>query len=333
LGKKPTIVRGPYLSVIIPTWRRFEPVLETVDALLTQQEVDFEIVVVDQNLIWPEDLRERKERVAANARVNWSFRDEAGVVAARHDAVEIATGDILVFVDDDVAIPDPFFLARHAVNYEALSDLDVVVGREVYLGQALPPVSPFPPSRGYLTRGTRVPGTPRDQAIGFDRMRSDRYEVIAFCTCNSSVRREAFLRVGGFDESFYGNAYGDDYDFAIRLGESGGRFVYDPQAWLIHLQAKSGGLRMSDQKTQLGEKEKIYSSVLFMLKNWQRPWRLYLLWRVLRRSLFLKANLKRPWREIAVCLGLWRGWREARVAVRRGAWSRFARGTSKKLAK
>ena len=105
--------------------------------------------------------------VAADARVKWSFRDKPGVVAARHDAVEIATGDIFVFIDDDVAIPDPFFLARHAINYEALSDLDVVVGREVYLGQTVPTVAPFPPTPDDLTRGTRFPGTLRRSSHQF----------------------------------------------------------------------------------------------------------------------------------------------------------------------
>ena len=53
-----------------------------------------------------------------------------------------------------------------------------------------------------MRRRKHFAGTPRDQAIRFDRMRSERYEVIAFCTCNSSVKREAFLRVGGFDLKF-----------------------------------------------------------------------------------------------------------------------------------
>jgi len=312
------------LSVIIPTYRRFAPLLDTVELVLAQQQAEFEILVVDQNPVWPEDLIDRKKRLATDARVKWLIRDRPGVVAARHDAVEAAVGDIFVFIDDDVKIVDPFLLARHAANYAAFPELDVVVGREVYQGQAAPPIAPFPPARDDMTRGKYFAGTPRDQAIRFDRMRSERYEVIAFCTCNSSVKREAFFRVGGFDESFHGSAYGDDYDFAIRLGDAGGHFVYDPQAWLIHLHAASGGLRMSEPKNRVDEVSRIYSSILFLLKNWERPWRWYLLWRVLRRSAFLKANLRRPWREPAVCLGLWKAWRQARVAVRRGAWSRFS---------
>src|SRR5262249_30615959 len=149
-------------------------------------------------------------------------RDQPGVVAARHDGVAAANGDIFVFIDDDVLIPDRFFLARHFANYEAIPDLDVVIGREVYRGQTEPPVALFPPLRTALTMGERVSGTPFSQAMSFDRMRRLRYEVISFCTCNSSVRREAFFRVGGFDEAFHGTAYGDDYDFAIRLARSGG---------------------------------------------------------------------------------------------------------------
>jgi len=313
----------PRLSVIIPTYRRFAPLLDTVEEVLAQKNAEFEIVVVDQNPVWPEDLLAHRAQVAGRAEVKWLVRDKPSVVAARHDAVEVATGDIFVFIDDDVTILDPFFLARHAANYDALPALDAVVGREVYVGQATPSVAPFPQPRDEMTWGRPFAGTPGDQAIRFDRMRLERYEVITFCTCNSSVKREAFFRVGGFDESFHGNAYGDDYDFAIRLGEAGGRFVYDPRAWLIHLHCPVGGLRMSDVKMRLDEREKIYSSVLFLLKNWNGPWRRYLLWRVLRRSVFLKANLKEPWRQPAVWLGLWQAWREARAAVRRGAWSRF----------
>jgi GT2 family glycosyltransferase len=311
------------LSVIVPTFRRFAPLLDTVQSLLVQQDADFEIVVVDQNPSWPDALRDRKAHVASDARVKWLVRDKPGVVASRHDAVDAAIGDIFVFIDDDVLIPDRFFLARHLANYEALPDLDVVVGREVYREQALPSVAPFPPPCTWFTTGERVSGTPSSQAMSFDRMRPSRYAVVSFCTCNSSVRREAFFRVCGFDEAFYGTAYGDDYDFAIRLARSGGRFVYDPHAWLIHLQAPTGGLRMSDPKNRLTEKEKIYSSILFLLKNEDSAWRWYLLWGVLRRSVLLKANLERPWRQPPVWVGLWQAWREAREAVRRGPISRF----------
>ena len=101
--------------------------------------------MVDQNPIWPENLIDRKKRLATDARVKWLIRDRPGVVAARHDAVEAAVGDIFVFIDDDVKIVDPFFLARHAANYAVFPELDVVVGREVYQDKRRPQLHPFRP--------------------------------------------------------------------------------------------------------------------------------------------------------------------------------------------
>ena len=84
----------PRLSVIVPTFRRFSPLLDTIQSLLAQQDVDFEILVVDQNPAWPGSLRGRRAELASDARVKWLVQGEPGVVAARHDAVAAATGDI-----------------------------------------------------------------------------------------------------------------------------------------------------------------------------------------------------------------------------------------------
>jgi len=318
----------PRLSVIIPTYRRFAPLLDTLEAVLAQRNADFEIVVVDQNPEWPEDLIGQKNLLAIHSQIKWLIREKPGVVAARHDAVQAASGDIFVFIDDDVAIPDPHFLARHAANYDAIPGLDVVVGQEIYKNQKPPEVAPPPGNAALQGRcDSSIPfaGTPRDQALRFDRARPERYTAIAFCTCNSSCSRAAFFKVGGFDESFHGNAYGDDYDFAIRLGEAGGKFTYDPTAWLIHLHAPAGGLRMSDTSLRRSEKEKIYASMLFFVKYGSPPWRKYLGWRLLRRSVLFKDNLRRPWRQPAVWWGMFQAWREAKAACRRGAWSRFTK--------
>lgn len=316
-GPAPTL-----LSVIVPTFRRFEPLLNTVENLLAQQGVDFEVLVVDQNPTWPEQLHDQRAKLAGDVRLRWLTRSQPGVVAARHDAIAVAAGAIFVFVDDDVLIPDRFFLARHLANYKALPDLDVVVGREVYRGQPEPQIAPFPQQNDF-TANERLSGSPVSQVISFDRMQPNRCEVVSFCTCNSSVRREAFFRVGGFDESFHGTAYGDDYDFAIRLAKSRGKFVYDPHAWLIHLQAPTGGLRLSDLNNKTSEEEKIYSSILFLLKNDDPAWKWYLGWGVIRRSILLKVNLIQPWRQPRVWVGLWRAWHAARSAVLRGPISRF----------
>src|SRR5262249_48468496 len=150
-------------------------------------------------------------------------------------------------------------LARHAANYDDGS-LSAVVGRELRADQA---------GSSAVPKDADLPGDPASekpqhwsdkppvfQALSFDRNSDRRVFVHTFCTCNSSIRRSEFLRVGGFDEHFTGNSYGDDYDLAIRLAEEGGKSVYDPLAALIHLQVPVGGLRLKDAGNTFTEREK-----------------------------------------------------------------------------
>src|SRR5437763_16310722 len=100
----------PSISVIVPTFRRFEPLIQTVCDLLKQEYPSFEVVVADQNPNWPEEFSESLERIKDNALVRWLSLESPGVVVARKRAVAASKGDLVVFVDDDVSIPNRSFL-------------------------------------------------------------------------------------------------------------------------------------------------------------------------------------------------------------------------------
>src|SRR5262249_40363129 len=140
----------------------------------------------------------------------------------------------------------------------------------------------------------------------------------------ASVRRDAFLAVGGFDENFSGNSYGDDYDFAVRLHDAGFRTLFDPAARLVHLRAPLGGLRLSDGGNSFNETDRAISSWIFLLRYaTARSWRFLLYHHLLRKTVLLRRNMIRPWRQIPVWAGLIRAFFEARRRVRCGPRSRF----------
>lgn len=64
-----TLLR-PRISVILPTYRRFEPLLDTAGSLLSQLYEHFEIIVADQNPEWPEELKSRLRAVLSDFRVS-----------------------------------------------------------------------------------------------------------------------------------------------------------------------------------------------------------------------------------------------------------------------
>ena len=80
-------------------------------------------------------------------------------------------------------------------------------------------------------------------ALGVDKALGHRMAV-PWVSCSSLlVRRDAFNRIGGFDESYF--LYFEDFDFCMRLREVGYRIVYDPSVTVVHRRgcsaAKSNG--------------------------------------------------------------------------------------------
>lgn len=309
----------PTVSVIVPTYRRFEPLLSTLRDLVAQDYPELEIIVADQNPAWPSELQPQIDELRAHRNIRWLPLAAPGVVAARNEAGQISQGEILLFVDDDVEIRDRQFIRRHVRNYRDPA-VSAVAGRECSPGRA-PPANESDQLPSETPQYSDEPAVL--QALSFDRDSSRRVWVATFCTCNGSIRRDAFLAVGGFDENFTGNSYGDDYDLAIRLDAAGYRIVFDPQAALVHLRVPVGGLRLSDAANSFNEFDRALSSWIFVLRHGRGRIPSLLYRHLLRKTVLTKRNVVRPWRQPAAWAGMIRAYFEARRRVRSGPRSRF----------
>ncbi len=199
----------PSVTVVIPTVDRY-PWLATVLAQLAVQTVaPAEVIVVDQT------ARERRQTDVLDdvpglpARVLVS--DRVGQCTARNLALAEASGDALLFVDDDDELPRDL-LAHLLARLEA-------VGADACSGVAVEP--------GEVTV---------DPSFRHFRQ-SD-----VFPTNNTLLRREALATSGLFDLAF---DHGEraDHDLGMRLYLGGRRLVLDPDAEVLHHHAPTGGLR------------------------------------------------------------------------------------------
>lgn len=179
--------------VCVYTEKRWFDIKAAVDSVLDQDVTPLEtIVVVDHN----ERLRERAERefgplgvvVVANEK-------KQGLSGARNTAVELASGEVVVFLDDDAAAR-PGWLRALLAPYE---DPDVIgVG-----GVAHPK---WPDGRPRTLPGAAL-GDPNatgelDWVVGctYTGQPTERAEMRNLMGCNMSLRAEVFTRVGGFAE-------------------------------------------------------------------------------------------------------------------------------------
>ena len=150
-----------------------------------------------------------------------------GRAGARNDALELARGHVVIFLDDD-RLTGPDFLLQHTLRHRG--DPCVIYGNT---NQRIDTHRCPPITREGVTRlKTLQPcvslymdsGTYLGTAEAFGR----RGLGWVFLTAgNSSVLRERVESVGGFDEEFRGWGF-EDNDLALRLQESGLPLRFEP---------------------------------------------------------------------------------------------------------
>lgn len=211
------------LSVVVCTYSpaRTAQVVALMDALAAQTSRPHEvIVIVDHNPDLLVTLRERlpPATVIANAY-------ERGLSGGRNTGLEHATGDVVVFIDDD-ATPEPDWLERLGSGYEDPSVIGVGGRVEPAWEGDVPRW--FPAEFGWVV-GCGYAGLPDRPAA-----------VRNFIGCNMSFRRLDVAGTGGFriDLGRVGLApVGcEETEFCIRLmhDAQGRRLWFDPSARVHH---------------------------------------------------------------------------------------------------
>jgi GT2 family glycosyltransferase len=230
-------------SVIIPTLGRSQLLLETLASIAMCDPVPDEVVVVDGN---PDRSAEELVRELDEQNEGLRFLHVSslrGASVQRNRGMERASGDVVVFIDDD-AVVAPDLFARLA---DAFSDPHLVgaTGRIVQkryraFGNQQSSVRRLFNAGGRQGTMTRY-GYPRhvqDLDSGHD--------VEFMQGCLMSARREDALAVG-FDQALGGErgaALLEDEDFSYRLSRRG-RVCYFPDAVVHH---KAAGFRARDMR-------------------------------------------------------------------------------------
>ena len=131
-----------------------------------------------------------------------------GPATARNRGAAVASGDVLVFVDSDVAI-DANSLAHAARRFASDPDLTALFGA----------YDEDPTAPGFISQGKNL-------AHCFIHRRSAG-EARTFWAGIGAVRADAFASLGGFDERFTRPSV-EDIDLGYRIRASNGRIVLDP---------------------------------------------------------------------------------------------------------
>lgn len=204
-------LRAADLSVVIPTKDRPDVLRQTLAGLAGQSASGFEVLVVADGGNGPSD-------VPAHVRV--IHQEQAGPGVARNTGAAQSRRPLLLFLGDDM-VPTPHLVAEHLDRHARESADEVAV-----LG--LVRWHPTVPHRG-AQAWLEWSGAQFD-FVGID---GDDAGWGRFYSCNVSLKRTLFDRVGGFDPDF--TYYYEDLDIAWRLNEAGMRLRFEPRALALHL--------------------------------------------------------------------------------------------------
>jgi glycosyltransferase involved in cell wall biosynthesis len=162
-----------------------------------------------------------------------------GVSAARNSGVNAASAPILAFIDDDCE-PEPQWaeqvLASYDKNIVAVGGSLIVDGEASFIIDYLVRHNPLEPQELEQTKSDKLPYRLYLylQRQWKPRTRHSSREVFSFASANMSVRRQAFLDVGGFDERFHFGSEDEDLCRRLRRGYPSERLIFKPEARVRH---------------------------------------------------------------------------------------------------
>ena len=181
----------PKVSVVIPTYDRFETLPRSLDSVINQTFSDWELIVVDDGSTDGTDEMILRDYPA----VRLHRQENAGVSAARNAGVALAAGEWIAFLDsDDAWLPEK--LERQLSHLAKEPELRLSHTEEIW-----------------IRNGKRV-NQPKEYAKSGGAIYRRCLPLCCICPSSALIRRDLFDEIGGFDETF---AVCEDYDLWLRI--------------------------------------------------------------------------------------------------------------------
>ncbi len=238
---------APRVSLIVPTYRREDLLVDTLRCALAQDWSPLEVIVVDQTPAHIEPTREYLERIAG--RIVYLYQERPSITAARNRGLAASSGELIVFVDDDTRF-GPHFIRHHVAAHRA--GYDVVQGRVIEADDPLRDDA----HPQWMTWYLKVKGTNNCTAGG---------PVNTLTGCNMSFSRRVYETVGLFDEHYTGLAVREDADYGMRCCRAGFRMGFWPAASVDHLRSEHGGVGSVD--ASIFFKESYYRNEMYFCRK------------------------------------------------------------------
>jgi GT2 family glycosyltransferase len=222
----------PFMSVVVATRDRPEKVGRVLATLAALDYPSFEVVVVENG---PSNERTRSAVAATgDDRFRYVHEQVPGTSRGRNRGIYESSGEIVVFVDDDVRV-DGWYLRAIAQGFRRADNVGCVTGM-------VSPVALNTVAELYVDQRLAWAASLKPRTFDLRKHRDDSalypYSAGIFGTGgNCALRRAALDRIGGFDEALgpgTRSGGGEDLDIFLRVVRVGYSLVREPAAIVHH---------------------------------------------------------------------------------------------------
>jgi len=263
--------RAVPLTIAIPTYRREQVLIDTIESLLALDPCAAEILVLDQTADHEPHTEVLLRKWNEEGQVRWIRLAEPSIPGAMNKGLLEARQDIVLFLDDDI-VPFDRLVAAHMNAHRA--------GHWLVAGRVLQP---------WDDNLSNVPWSAKQ--FGSTESR----EIDGFMGGNFSLRRSEALELGGFDENFVRVAYHFEREFADRWRTRGAKIHFCPDAAIRHLKVASGGTRTFGEHLTTIFPAHSVGAYYYLLRSPLAERRLNQFVGRPFRSVMTRHHLRRPW--------------------------------------
>lgn len=198
----------PFISVIIPTYKRNELLEKTLQSIVDNNFKQVEVIIINDCL--ENDLSQIVKKFYNKLNIKWFFNKEhSGPASARNFGVKYAQGNLIAFIDDDIVVSKNW-LSNGRQIFAKNQDIVGVVGKTIL---------------------------PQNDFSHFFKHFMINEKPGRYPACNFWIRKKEFLKINGFDENFYSAKFKifhhEDADLCFRLMNLG-KIVFNKELIAYH---------------------------------------------------------------------------------------------------
>ena len=201
-------------SILVPVFNRPDEVDELLESLLSQEEKDFEVIIVEDGSQVP--CKKVCDKYADRLDLHYYYKENSGPGQSRNYGAERAKGDYLLILDSDVVLPKGYIRAvSEELNREPADAFGGPDCAHESFTDTQKAIS-YSMTSFFTTGGIRG-----------GKKKLDKFYPRSF---NMGIRRDVYQELGGFSKM----RFGEDIDFSIRIFKAGKRCRLFPEAWVWH---------------------------------------------------------------------------------------------------